>query len=151
MAGRQINKKTRVGDFAESLVTEVLSKRGTVCVSDDEFDPFKDIWFNGKSVEIKARTRIFKYPYPDTFAIEPSQWKKIDDVDITIFVNIPCTEFDYIHMYWLKDKSAWSLGSFPDKEKSRFYHISKMDRIYTIKHFPIIKMFYDLNFSTYKK
>lgn len=119
-------------------------------MSANPFDHEKDIIYNGNYVEVKARTRIFSKPIPNTFAIEENQWPKMDSVDISIFVNIPMTLKEHVSIYWAKDKTGYEINSYNGKNMLRFYHIDKMERIYNITDKEIIREFHGLNFSSYK-
>lgn len=143
--------KTRAGDYAETLVFNFLKRHSdNVMMSANPFDHEKDIIYNGNYVEVKARTRIFSKPIPNTFAIEENQWPKMDSVDISIFVNIPMTLKEHVSIYWAKDKTGYEINSYNGKNMLRFYHIDKMERIYNITDKEIIREFHGLNFSSYK-
>ena len=153
MTSRFQTKRTVLGDFAEGLVFDFLRSMGKVEMAEDPYDDEKDMIFDGKyNVEVKARSVIFKTPIINTFAIEASQWRKLDNSKTqTFFVNIPMHKDESIHLYFLKDRSAYTVSNFPNKtEKHRFYHIKDMACVNTITDANTIGKFYDLNFSKYK-
>jgi len=146
---RPVTKKTRIGDCAEDIVLNYLQTRGNCYKSFNEYDEEKDLVYNGYYVEVKARTKIVKSPISNSFAMEENQWRKMDNVDINIFVNIPLSSLEHVTVYYVKDKTAFTVASFPgEKEKLRFYDISKMEIIHTLKDSTEL---YDLSFSKYKK
>lgn len=148
---RQNNSRTKLGDYAERLVFNYLRKIKPTSWALDPFDQEKDLTFNGFTVEVKARTRIIKRPVPGTFAIEENQWKKLDAADIVLFVNIPMSKDEPINIYFLKNKKAYEINCFKPEESLRFYHIDKMQRIYTIDDYQTCSEFYNLNVSKYKR
>lgn len=154
MTSRFQTKKTILGDFAENLVADWLSKKGSVTFSEDPYDDEKDLIFEGKyNIEVKARTVIFRSPIINTFAIEESQWRKLDNPTTqTMFVSIPMHKEDSIKFYYLADRTGYTISSFPNKrEKHRFYHIDKMSHVYTITNPLMVEQFLTLNISKYKE
>lgn len=150
---RYQTKKTVLGDFAESLVADWLSTKGTVTMCDDPYDDTKDMIFNGRyNVEVKARSVIFRSPIINTFAIESSQWRKLDNPTTqTFFINVPMHKEECIKFYYLADRKAFTLSTFPkSKEEHRFYHIDKMSHVHTIVDPIAVEKFYTLNFSKFK-
>jgi len=148
---RNSNHKRALGDCAEALVYDYLKSVKKTTMSSDIYDDEKDMIFNGFPVEVKARTRVGKYPYPNTFAIEKSQWQKIDNCPINIFVSVPMSINEYVEILFLRNKTSFKLGSFgKGLPIQRFYPIVQMQSIYTYKDIDTVQRFYDLNFSKYK-
>ena len=148
---RQNNSRTKLGDFAERLVFNYLRKIKPTSWALDPFDQEKDLIFNGVNVEVKARSRMRKGPVPGTFAIEENQWRKLDQTPIVLFVNIPMSKDEPINIYFLTNKKHYTIGHFKPEESLRFYHIDKMQRIYTIDDYQTCSEFYNLNVSKYKR
>ena len=76
-----------VGDLGEKIVKTSLEALGLqVMMSESQYDRVKDMVVEGETVEVKTLTLIKKY---QAFCMEPSQWKKLDNVDRLFFVEIP--------------------------------------------------------------
>ena len=149
---RQIDQKTKIGDYGEKLVFKELSKTGKVAWSLDPFDPEKDMTYNGHSIEVKTFTRVYSYPFRETFCIEKNQWRKIDRVKGTIFVSVPLNEGETTKIFYLKDKKDFKLGKFHDyDEEKRFYPIANMQLLREIEDDTINKELFDLSASKHKK
>jgi len=80
-------KKIRLGLIGERIVAKFLRDQGHVV--DESFDPFdteKDMLMDGKPIEVKTQV---PYMIEDSFAIFPTQLKKLKDCYRAYFVSVP--------------------------------------------------------------
>ena len=76
-----------VGALGEQIVKTSLEACGLqVMLSENKYDRVKDMIVEGETVEVKTLTLIKKF---EAFCMEPSQWKKLDNVDRLFFIEIP--------------------------------------------------------------
>lgn len=147
-----MTQRRALGDYAELLVFEYLKAIKKTKMSEDVYDQEKDMVFNGYNLEVKARTAIFKKPFENTYAVDQSQWRKIDNCPIVMFVHVPMKREERTSILFLKNKKAFTLGKLTKKsELNRFYHIDRMQHIYTYEDEKVNQIMYNLNPSKYKE
>jgi hypothetical protein len=133
-----------LGDLGEKIVMTVLESLGLqVMLSENKYDRVKDMMVEGETLEVKTHTPIKKFK---AFCIEPSQWKKLDNVDRLFFVEVP----DYgkpIMVYEAVEKNYFT-NPFKGDIK-RFYPLNKMRKFSVIRDADLERTLRNYSDSTY--
>lgn len=96
-----IDFKKLMGDIGEEAVKSFTGGS----LSENKYDPKKDGLINGHiTFEVKTQRLIHK---KKAFWIEPSQWNKLDNVDLLYFVKVPEKESELASAYLYYNKKLF--------------------------------------------
>ena len=111
-----------VGALGENIVKTSLEALGLqVMMSENQYDRIKDMMVEGETAEVKTLTLIKKFK---AFCMEPSQWKKLDNVDRLFFVEIPdygnpIIVYEAIEKYHFTESFNGGIKRFYPKDRMR--------------------------------
>lgn len=99
----------RLGRAGETLVSNFFVRNGMLVESSiDQHDSEKDMIIGGKKAEIKTQV---PFVTKDAFTFKPKQLKKCLNVDVVIFVSVPCpntNHFSFGKVYMINpNKMDW--------------------------------------------
>jgi len=115
-----------MGNIGELAVEEHFDSQRT----DDWYDSRKDGMINNMSYEVKTFRLNGK---TKGFWIDKSQWKKVDGVDILIFVRVPETTDERARIYvCINHKNCWQKAYRNDGTGVRSYPLTNCIYIGTI-------------------
>lgn len=115
----QDNSAAKIGAIGEDLVVEFFDR---ATKSKDWYDSKKDGKMDGLTYEVKTHRLNYKWK---GFWILENQFKKLDNVDILFFVQVPESEEDAL-ILWLCTNHKVSFEQFNFKGKTmRNYPLSK--------------------------
>ena len=134
-----------LGAIGENIVKQLFETTDTVALSKDKYDDQKDMTSAGKTIEVKTHIPIYKY---SAFCLPSNQWKKADEVDRLIFVEVPKVSGNPINVFEAVTKKYYTIRFLGDIK--RMYPIEDLHLLKKVEDTDLSVKMHALSPSNYK-